>query len=329
MSERVKQAAIQEAQHVQHQAKKAVGSGTYIYPIRGIFYFLTHRSLWKPLLDKLTPTISLGIGVTAFCFIFLYLPQAAVLTIFNGPLAVLTTILLTLSEASTLTTVLSRTWFLDDALIDTFDGTLLTRNMTALVKPGRELKTNSSDPVGKLGKLLTKPFSNFTPQALLRYFLYLPLNFIPIVGTVVFIVMQARKLGPTHHARYFQLKGWNARQREKWIDEHIPQYTAFGVPAVLLELLPFIGIFFSFTNAVGAALWVAELEGRETTARELKAQAQEIKGRRSTALEAKEQAQAAQRHLEELAEQAEVMEEEEELSGMSKRHDLRKRSGDD
>jgi hypothetical protein len=29
---------------------------------------------------------------------------------------------------------------------------------------------------------------------------------------------------------------------------------------MLLEMIPFVGIFFSFTNAVGAALWAADIE---------------------------------------------------------------------
>lgn len=62
--------------------------------VKGIAYFFTHRSLWKPLGSKLLPTISLGLGVTVFMFAVTYVPQAAVLTIFNGPLAILTTILL-------------------------------------------------------------------------------------------------------------------------------------------------------------------------------------------------------------------------------------------
>jgi hypothetical protein len=41
---------------------------------------------------------------------------------------------------------------------------------------------------------------------------------------------------------------------------------SFGVPAVLLELVPIAGIFFSFTNTVGAALWAADLEkGHQST----------------------------------------------------------------
>jgi hypothetical protein len=34
----------------------------------------------------------------------------------------------------------------------------------------------------------------------------------------------------------------------------------FGFPAMLLEMIPFLGIFFTFTNTVGAALWAADIE---------------------------------------------------------------------
>lgn len=37
-------------------------------------------------------------------------------------------------------------------------------------------------------------------------------------------------------------------------------YTGFGIVATLLEMVPVLGIFFTFTNTVGAALWAADLE---------------------------------------------------------------------
>ena len=39
----------------------------------------------------------------------------------------------------------------------------------------------------------------------------------------------------------------------------------FGIAAVLLELVPVVGILFAFTNTVGAALWAADLERKEET----------------------------------------------------------------
>lgn len=186
-------------------------------------YFFTHRSLWKPLAAKLIPTVSLGLGVTVFMFAVTYVPQAALLTIFNGPLAIFTTVLLVLSESSTIFNVLSKNFLIDDALIDTFDGTLLSRGLTSLVATEREVK-RGSDPVAKLGKLVSSPFAKFTPSNIIRYFMYLPLNFIPIVGTVLFVILQGRKFGPMAHARYFQLKQMKKQEKRQFIEKRKAAY---------------------------------------------------------------------------------------------------------
>lgn len=96
--------------------------------------------------------------------------------------------------------------------------------MTSIVSEGRQIKPGS-DPINKLGKLLKKPFARFTPKAIIRYLIYLPLNFIPVVGTIMFVILQGRKAGPAAHARYFQLKGMNSRQKESFVDERKAAYT--------------------------------------------------------------------------------------------------------
>jgi hypothetical protein len=144
----------------------------------------------------------LSVGVVAFMFVFAYLPQLAVLVFVNGPLAAFTTILLTLSESSTLINIISRTFLLQDALVDTFDGVLVARNQTGVVSEGRQIKSgNFNDPMAKMGKLLKSPFEKFTPKAIIRYVMYLPLNFIPVVGTVIFVLLQGRSRGESVHTR--------------------------------------------------------------------------------------------------------------------------------
>lgn len=122
-------------------------------------------------------------------FTFAYLPQLALMVFVDGPVAVLSTGLLVLSESSTIINMVAKTWILQDALLDVFDGTLVSKNATDLVTEGRELKSGS-DPMAKLGKVLRSPFERFSPKAILRYIMYLPLNFIPMVGTVVFVALQ-------------------------------------------------------------------------------------------------------------------------------------------
>lgn len=122
-------------------------------------------------------------------FFLTYLPQLGIMVFVNGPLAVFTTILLVLNESSAIISVVSKNFLLQDAILDTFDGTLVEKNATGIVQEGRQLKSGS-DSIQRLGKVLKSPFGRFSLKALVRYVIYLPLNFIPVVGTVVFILIQ-------------------------------------------------------------------------------------------------------------------------------------------
>ncbi|KAA8576146.1 hypothetical protein EYC84_006303 [Monilinia fructicola] len=117
----------------------------------------------------------------------------------------------------------------------------------------------------KLGKVVKGYGEKYSFGGLVRYLMYLPLNLIPVVGTVVFVGLQGRQRGEGVHSRYFQLKGWSGAQKEAWLKEHSGAYTSFGTVATLLELVPIASILFSFTNTVGAALWAADIEGNDTT----------------------------------------------------------------
>ncbi|ATY60270.1 hypothetical protein A9K55_005574 [Cordyceps militaris] len=245
-------------------ALEAMKSRAYLYPLKGIAYFLSHRSLWKPFLSRLGPILALSAGVVTSMFAFTYLPQLAVLVFVNGPLAVFSTVLLVLSESSAIINAVSRGWLLQDAILDTFDGTLVARDATAIVGEGRELRPGR-DPMARLGKVLRSPFDKFGPKAMIRYLMYLPLNFIPIVGTVAFVFLQGRNRGRSVHERYFQLKKWTDAQKSKWVDTHVGAYTSFGLVATVLEMVPIASMFFTYTNTVGAALWAADLEAHSTS----------------------------------------------------------------
>jgi hypothetical protein len=160
------------------QAADAVRSRAYLYPFKGIAYFFTHQSLWKPFKTRITPILGLSVSVVTGMFLLTYLPQLAVSVFISGPLAVFTTMILVLNESSAIISMVSRNFILKDAIVDTFDGTLLSRNESEIVSEGRQIKSGG-DPMEKLGKLIKNPLDKFSPQAAIRYVLYLPLNFIP------------------------------------------------------------------------------------------------------------------------------------------------------
>jgi len=260
---KAKEVAIEDFNKARTVALAAANSGSYLYPIKGILYYLSHRSLWKPMMHKIIPTLTLSVSVVVLMFMFTYVPQVAIMFFTSGPLAPFTTILLILSESSTIITMLSQSFIIQEALIDTFDATLVAQNETGIVAEGRQI-TSGGDPVSMLGKLAKSPFEKFTPKALIRYFMYLPLNFIPLVGTAIFVFIQGRTRGKSAHTRYFELKKWSPSERESFLQEHVGPYTAFGTVATLLELVPVASILLLFTNTVGAALWAADLEKSNT-----------------------------------------------------------------
>ncbi|PKS09350.1 hypothetical protein jhhlp_003964 [Lomentospora prolificans] len=237
----------------------AAKSRAYLYPIKGFFYFVTRPSIWKPFAVHLGPYLLLSVSVVLAMFFFTYLPQLAILVFVNGPLAVFTTVILILNESATIINLISRNWLLHDALVDTFDGTLVARNASNIVQEGRELKSGST-AMERLGKIIKSPLERFSLKSIVRYIMYLPLNFIPIVGTVIFLVIQGRARGKVIHSRYFQLKKWPESRQSDWLRIHVAPYTTFGLMATLLEMIPFLSILFSFTNTVGAALWAADIE---------------------------------------------------------------------
>jgi hypothetical protein len=272
IAEKVKEVAKQELQDLQKVTEEGARSGAYLYPIRGMVYFASHRSIWKPMMRAIGPSLATAAAIFPAMFFFTYLPQVAVLTLVNGPLAVFSTVLLVLSESSTIFSIVSKNFFINEALVETFDGVLVSKGLSSLVSKDRKLDSGSnSDPMSRLGKTLSKPFANFSPTtSLVRYFMFLPLNLIPIVGTVLFVVLQGKKFGPHAHARYFQLKQMSESQREQFVEKRSGAYTSFGIVATLLEMVPLAGLFFAYTNTVGAALWAADMEKGETTAPSLR-----------------------------------------------------------
>ncbi|KAF9897349.1 hypothetical protein BX616_005756 [Lobosporangium transversale] len=107
-------------------------------------------------------------------------------------------------------------------------------------------------------------------QRILLWFVTLPLNFIPVVGPLTFCYINAKARIPDIHRRYFDLKEMTVDEREAWIKAHQSDYRAFAFVSQALELIPLLGIFFSFTNTIGAALWAVELERDQETLRKSK-----------------------------------------------------------
>ncbi|KAJ8078408.1 hypothetical protein AAF712_012081 [Marasmius tenuissimus] len=239
--------------------RDAVTSGTWIYPVYGIVYLGSHPSLYRAVAPVVGKCILVSLGITAGLFVFTWLPQLAFCALFSGPLAFLPATIMVLGEAYFLSSLVARNFFIGPAQDQIFDAVLLQQGNESLVSRGREVKSTSSG-MKLLGKSITKPLNRFSKDGIVRYIISIPLNSIPVVGTFLFLLWNGKKSGPGYHSRYFQLKGYSKEASSKFVASRRGAYTAFGAVSLALQLVPFVGMAFSITSTVGAALWANALE---------------------------------------------------------------------
>lgn len=139
--------------------------------------------------------------------------------------------------------------------------TLLNFGLDYLLAPHRVLFSDAPDSVKKLGKP-TSPaiYQPWSLKQMAELVFFLPLNFIPWVGTPAFIIITGTRLGKLSHYRWQQLRGLNREERKRDTESRTWEYMWFGTVAMILELVPVFSLFFLLTTTAGAALWVADME---------------------------------------------------------------------
>ncbi|KAF5372984.1 hypothetical protein D9758_001780 [Tetrapyrgos nigripes] len=253
-------------------ARDALFSGTWLYPFRGILYFVSspNPSLYRAMKPIVLKCLGVSAGITIFMFTTLYLPHVAFCAIF-GPFAFLAAATMVVGESYALVLLVTRMFFLENVQDKIFDAILVQHGHENLVASSRQLRKDNYSGFKTVGKSLKKPLNRFGRDGMIRYILSLPLNSLPVVGTVLFLFYNGVKNGPRYHLRYFQLKEMDKRARESFVAKRKAEYAAFGVSALVLELIPIVGFISLFTSIAGAALWASDLEAPATQ----KAQAQQ------------------------------------------------------
>ncbi|KAJ7349346.1 hypothetical protein DFH08DRAFT_865189 [Mycena albidolilacea] len=249
-----------EALEILTVSRDAVLSGGWWYPLQGVWYLLSHASLYRAIFPVILKILLTALGITAALFTFTYLPQVAFCALFSGPFAFATAALLVLGEAYAVIMFVSKAFFLGRAQDQLFNAVFRQQGINLVYV---EQKGKSRSFAQTLFKGVSKPLQRFSREGLLRYVVSLPLNLVPMVGTVLFLLYNGAKAGPTFHARYFQAKGMTPAARQVFVDKRKGAYTAFGAATLGLNLVPVVGPVFMLSSTVGAALWACELEKKE------------------------------------------------------------------
>lgn len=150
---------------------------------------MRHRYLLKPFFRYVPSLLILSIITLTFLFVFTYLPQVAILAFFHGPLAWVNAFFMVLNEAALIIAFVAENWMVEAGLVDTFDAILVEKGYEHLVRNGRILRSEGG-PVERLGKYTVSPYLRFSCKLVMEFIMFFPVNFIPVVGWFLFIVLQ-------------------------------------------------------------------------------------------------------------------------------------------
>lgn len=138
---------------------------------------------------------------------------------------------------------------------------MVAKGYDDLVSTSRPIDPEEPDPVKALGKPVhSAVYAPFSLKQIVEFIVFLPLNFIPVVGIPLFLILTGYRAGTFHHWRLFKLRGYSKKQRKEFIKKRRMQYTWFGTVGMILQLVPVLQMFFLLTTAAGSALWAAKLE---------------------------------------------------------------------
>ncbi|ETW02326.1 hypothetical protein H310_05869 [Aphanomyces invadans] len=223
------------------------------YAIQGIVFFLTHPSLWLTLLCPTIMTIVVALCSVIGLFAIALYPTAVLYKHVGLPpvwawvLAVVTV----LAEVFLTTLIYSLTCsgcFVDKV----FEKVLVMRGHGRVVEEA-EVRARCCRQC--------KACCNVSIWLrLVVLVVTLPLHLIPILGTIAYVWLNASLKGWEAHLYYFEMKGYRYEEQKAIFEKRRLQYSSFGIQCMYLELIPFFGFFFLLTNAIGAALFAADME---------------------------------------------------------------------
>lgn len=190
-------------------------------------YYSTHSFLWPLFKTRLLPIVLLSAFIYVILFLFAYLPQVAFLAIFQGSSSWINGAVLVLGEGSAIVAALFEAFFVDETLVDIHDAVLVNEGHESLVTTSRVLYPQGDDVVQRLGKpTKSAVYAPFSLRQIIEFVVLLPLNFIPVAGVPMFLLLTGYRAGPFHHWRYFQLQDLSKKQRKERIRQRQLQYTS-------------------------------------------------------------------------------------------------------
>eukprot|EP01114_Cavostelium_apophysatum_P011654 TRINITY_DN26015_c0_g1_i1.p1 TRINITY_DN26015_c0_g1~~TRINITY_DN26015_c0_g1_i1.p1 ORF type:complete len:260 (-),score=16.28 TRINITY_DN26015_c0_g1_i1:235-1014(-) len=217
------------------------------YPTKGISYFLSHPALWKYAIIPICCSFVFVVIALGLLFGLAYVPQANAINKHlpdHTWVGWLVGVLLVLSETSV-------------ALL-LFAGVVFDYFQEKMVEKTFKIEGVHLDEGPCCRSCLSGTFHYVFN--IIMFVVTLPLNGIPVVGTIVFCYVNGWHTGWDLHEHYFEAKGMDFRQQYRYMRLNSKAYIRFGAMCAFLEIIPVVNFIFIFTNAIGAALWAIDIE---------------------------------------------------------------------
>eukprot|EP00011_Vannellida_sp_DIVA3-517-6-12_P009240 CAMPEP_0114616126 /NCGR_PEP_ID=MMETSP0168-20121206/6526_1 /TAXON_ID=95228 ORGANISM="Vannella sp., Strain DIVA3 517/6/12" /NCGR_SAMPLE_ID=MMETSP0168 /ASSEMBLY_ACC=CAM_ASM_000044 /LENGTH=391 /DNA_ID=CAMNT_0001827231 /DNA_START=125 /DNA_END=1297 /DNA_ORIENTATION=- len=256
-----------------------------LYPLQGLLYFLKSPALWKILIMPIVVTFL--VGVAAFVLIFglaLYPQELLFEETLGWPawLSWILAVLLCLAEVLALI-------FLDGTRRRIYYKVFELEGIT-VVQGDRGETEGRFGEVGVAARLddvnccccwiVADVVGTFEeclcclchPSrlvwwlcssifSLVLFVVTFPLNFIPVLGTLGFCMINGYFMAWRMQRKYMLRKGLNFKEQTHYVFRLRPaDFLAFGTVCMLLDLIPLIDILLVYTNIVASALWAVDME---------------------------------------------------------------------
>lgn len=190
-----------------------------------------------------------------FCFLFFVVfPVYAIgATLIMGPIGILASFVSILQTSRRVTILLLNMIFIGRIQDVMFDAIL---NREGLYELTFDYNRNKESKTGSTNTRMW--LTHRVMPGVTRGLLYFVLDMVPIIGPLIFVYSKAPTKTYKSHKRDYKLMRWNHRQIQLFSRKVASHYSAFGVVALLLEMIPGMTVFFMFTSNIGLALWTVD-----------------------------------------------------------------------
>ena len=205
-----------------------------LYPVYGVLHCLAHPSLLTIFAARVLPlTIVISIAVYVAVFTILYPLKVLFYSFLHGPLGVISALFNSISYGK---------W-------------LIGYVVTAYIMPPIQRKVYRQYWLQYYGQPpYNSPKVPWTPYATSQSIGIWILSLIPIVGVYLALLVSAPNKAKRALTMWHQMDPTMTK-----VEVSFGQLMAYGLVAQVLEFMPIVSCLFMFSNAVGGALWAADV----------------------------------------------------------------------